>query len=1135
MKNKALQLLLSLIIFFAVGGCEEEDLGDKRIPVGEVSLSLAETRVNSDHPTMISPEYRKDFVLAISIGEQKEIYVNKDGKWVPDKEPVYFPDEKTPQDIYFECYYLYPLTDENQNTFDKIQQRDSLVGIAAKQVPTNGLKNVTLKHKNSIIEVRLSNELVNKGNVYINNTVPYKYSSNIYHLVVNKTQEISSIPFLIENNEGESYDCDLYLPTSELLENSLYTFLLMLGYNVLEVESAITLSEWNIQEEEKEVFNPEPIFMSLKIEGLDTKNKIILNRENLRKERITYNEEFQSYRIFYFKDEQTGYEPTLSFFTIENDTLGGREYDLGIKYEPKSEIRLELAEDGNVILKSTTVSGGTYYISSIEELKLVREHNRNDFRQERDLYFNHSSIFQDHNNFADIFYGTYDGNSKTMYNISLDNISDRANDSYSRWGLFRECQNAKITNLTIENLTVKDERAGNNVQYIGGLAGYCSASKIQSCTIKNSSIFVRVRGTNMGGMVGYAENKTLLNQLSIDNLEISSDNSADKENIITSMGGIVGYSTSLSQIQNCTIKNSNITTKGNLYTGGIAGYASFITNSTITRSTIQADKNFAGGVIAYVGEEGSVNNCRSEDINLNILKTNQTEIADTVYVGGIIGRYTSSTDKGGVVSCSAIRNTITSEKTSVCGGIAGSVIHQNAIMIRECESIDGTVSSTYISGGICGECYAENPASVDINHFFTFMGCTNSSQVQGNQYVGGICARNEGSRMVACRNSGEVGSSTVEYSGGICGLITFYNNNSSIEYCTNSGIVNGLTAGGIFGRCQLDNEFKKQDLTYLIFGCTNEAKIQGDQYAGGICGIVDYIGVDIVNSKNWGDVVAKYCAGGICAKNERNPIHLCTNSGKVETTEDNATGSGGICGLVTLYDASDKRNFIPMEIKECTNWGTIDGYIAGGICGLFEGTLNQNQLAQENVTVSFNDIINYGTIDSKKFKEGTSGGIIGSIPLKNGNIRLSKSYNLGNVIGTDDNTNIGSIVGVIEIIKNTASGSKVQINQCYVEIPAEYIKALLEDKKNICYYFFGKIIREFYDPLSLSEVEETVININDIFYAMKEGKLDENKLIGFYHSGIRRDTTSTTYVQEATSLKIEAQRIPPFTAPNFLN
>jgi hypothetical protein len=266
MKNKILQLLLSIIIFFAAG-CQEEKFGNKRIPLAAVSLSLAETRVDSDHPTMVSPEYREDFVLAISMGEQKEIYINKDGKWVPDGKPVYFPDEKTPQDIYFECYYLYSHTDENQDTFDKIQQKDTLVGVELQKTPVNGLKNVILKHKNSIIEVRLSDELTDKGDVYINNTIPYKYSSNIYHLIVNKAQKASSVPFLMENNEGERYGCDLYLPTSELLENSLYTFLLKLGYSdILEVEPAITLSEWSIQEEGEMIINPQKVaFMSLKI------------------------------------------------------------------------------------------------------------------------------------------------------------------------------------------------------------------------------------------------------------------------------------------------------------------------------------------------------------------------------------------------------------------------------------------------------------------------------------------------------------------------------------------------------------------------------------------------------------------------------------------------------------------------------------------------------------------------------------------------------------------------------------------------------------------------------------------------------------------------------------------------------
>jgi hypothetical protein len=1099
MSNKILQLVLSIILLL-VAGCKEEDFETKRIPLAEISLSVVDqTRVDNDHPTMVPPENRKDFVLAVSIGAQKEIYVSKGGKWVPDKKPVYFPDEKTPQDIYFECYYSLQSADKNQNTFDKIQQKDILAGVIQKQLPVNGLKNVVLKHKNSIIEVRLSDELVDKGDVYINNTIPYKYSSNVYQLIVSTTQPTSSIPFLIESSKSERYDCNLLLPATTLQGNFIYAFSLKLGRDLLIVESDIILSEWNIQKEAAlEVIDQQLLpFMNLVIEGLDTKYKIILNREGLIRERITYNEDFQSYRVRYFKDN-TGYEPTLSYFSIEDSTLNDRTYELGIKYESKAEVHLKLSKDGHVILRNTGIDTTRYVISSIEELKLIKKNNQGDFYQERDLYFDHSSVFQDNNSITDTFSGIYDGNDKTLYNISVSNIYDTKNKC---WGLFKECQKAKITNLTIDNLVVTDND-NDNVKQIGGLIGYCSESEVRSCTIKNGSIVLSGKEATVGGMIGYADKSTLLSQLSIDSFAIKANNG--KMTSIT--GGIVGYCDSSSKTQNCTVTNSNITTTGNLYTGGLVGYSSFIiSNNTITGSTIQADGAYVGGVIAYADKGSSIANCRSESITMTTINT--AGVTDTVYVGGIVGRYTSTK---GMESCLAIGNTITSAKASVCGGIIGSVAYHNANKISNCKSIGGTISSTAISGGICGECYAANPAEADYDDPFRFENCTNSSRVIGNQYVGGICAKNERSKMYKCENSGEIGSSTSSYSGGICGIMTFFGH-SPVDYCTNSGIVKGLTAGGIFGSFHRDSQFNEKNLTYLVGHCVNtvEAQIQGVNYAGGICGVAGYGGIGITGSKNLGSVTAVDCAGGICAKNEGNSVYICANSGKVEATANNSTTGigGGICGQVTLYDTSDKQILISaIEITNCTNWGIVESKFAGGICGVGDST-------QDKSTISFslNQNINYGTIDSKKFNGGTSGGIIGKISFKKGDLHLKEGYNLGKIIGAGTNC-IGGIIGLLEGVRDAADYSQVKIERCYVEITEEYIKALSQGENQNWGYLFGQINSNYY----------FVPAINDMFYAIsgRRQNFSKDKLVG-------------SYLSSWGSLEIEGEEVPSFTAPVF--
>lgn len=152
------------------------------------------------------------------------------------------------------------------------------------------------------------------------------------------------------------------------------------------------------------------------------------------------------------------------------------------------------------------------------------------------------------------FNSIFDGQNHTVSNLS---ITQTSSDS----GLFGSASG------TIKNLIVKGNITLNsNGSNIGGIVGYANGA-----TISNVQSYVNISNGNcelkhVGGIVGTIDTKTTIVEKCINYGTINISDSTD------CISGIAAYTNSGGKISNCANLGTVSTTESNAYTGGILGY-----------------------------------------------------------------------------------------------------------------------------------------------------------------------------------------------------------------------------------------------------------------------------------------------------------------------------------------------------------------------------------------------------------------------------------------------------------------------------------------------------------------------------------------------------------------------------------
>lgn len=199
---------------------------------------------------------------------------------------------------------------------------------------------------------------------------------------------------------------------------------------------------------------------------------------------------------------------------------------------------------------------------------------------------------------ANRYKGTFDGNGKTISNITIKNTTKGT-------GLFNHVEGATISNLNIDNVTVN-----SNDKYIdssSALVGCCYGGKIDNINIISGTIYGRESTGSVLGCAYPAKTKTTVN-----NVRNSANVIGQKAN---GAGGIVGASATgaLLDVSNST-NHGSVTNSDYNYAGGIIGLlrkGTATVKPTITNcinyGAVTA-KSSIGGIAGL--NRGSITNCK---------------------------------------------------------------------------------------------------------------------------------------------------------------------------------------------------------------------------------------------------------------------------------------------------------------------------------------------------------------------------------------------------------------------------------------------------------------------------------------------------------------------------------------------
>ena len=203
----------------------------------------------------------------------------------------------------------------------------------------------------------------------------------------------------------------------------------------------------------------------------------------------------------------------------------------------------------------------------------------------------HTAIGGNYGNNYSYFRGTFDGNKKTISNLTINKPEVGSQGLFGALG-----ENALVKDVTVDNYNIIGKA------YVGAIAGYVNASETNRATIQNC----HTNGKSVG---------------SVPDAECH--------------GGIVGYGYHYVNITNCSAQGTISTTVANNSYGGIIGYADISVNVTSCENTasITGDGNNHGGIVGY-NRNGS--NSFTQNLNTGIVEGSE-------YKGSIAG-YSYSTN-----------------------------------------------------------------------------------------------------------------------------------------------------------------------------------------------------------------------------------------------------------------------------------------------------------------------------------------------------------------------------------------------------------------------------------------------------------------------------------------------------------
>lgn len=304
--------------------------------------------------------------------------------------------------------------------------------------------------------------------------------------------------------------------------------------------------------------------------------------------------------------------------------------------------------------------------------------NTNTYVLARDLDFQNLSYPTWNNNIATTFNGVFDGNDKTISNLSLTNYR----------GVFGILEGATVKNLTLDNVNINYTVADNTTS--GVLAGRIQGTGniIENIRIKNSS------GTNSsvfaGAIAGYAFPTSGTGTLTMSNIKVTGTTiSGGYSGNTYGNGGLIGTIGSFTADISDVYVESTVTSNSLTSSGGIIGavlttttvnidravvFSSVIVLSTTNDSTVgsggligrnqgtvTADDTFYTGFLrSYVTSA----NTNSYTVRSGILRATGNNITFTNSRSAQITIYRRSSNPAVLINSSTLYNKLTGQKAT---------------------------------------------------------------------------------------------------------------------------------------------------------------------------------------------------------------------------------------------------------------------------------------------------------------------------------------------------------------------------------------------------------------------------------------------------------------------------------------
>lgn len=612
--------------------------------------------------------------------------------------------------------------------------------------------------------------------------------------------------------------------------------------------------------------------------------------------------------------------------------------------------------------------------------------------------------------------------------------------------------------------------------FVGGLVGFASGSKLENCTTQKGYVLGRCF---VGGIAG---------GFSGSQFKITGGSNSSTVLGNRYVGGVVSVNGSQSTV--CGVTNSGLVAglgKNAAYVGGIAGLNDAewgSTNAANTAATIQ-------NCVSSMASDTATNSSRSALLQaLSTYKNanNQETTTRADYVGGLVGRNGKNAvltwDKnattvqigavicgndfvGGLVGCNDATAKITNTSTSlltvsgeVTGGKAvGGMIGLNLAPALPAADIKVTeISGTLCVGGVIGanmpvaaaggDAFTIKETATSSGTVSTFKTTAKAGRIKADGLAGGIIGYNcllasapndlttilptvardtglvtvsktvarSGNTMTLNGAANQFNLEVNAYVGGIVG----YNDAATrltISNATNGSDSNAASVGSLKMRGETGTLGSGVSLPgYNDSFNYNDyvgSKDARGYMAGGIIGCVTK-STTLDNCTNYGIVSHKSAAGGIAGWNDGS-IKNCSTYATLGTQQDGYAYLGGIVGINngTVADSAPAASI------------TVRGrYIIGGVAGL--------NLTNANITYNTSNNIIPVTVQANECAGGVAGVNCGSIALDSTTLQVNitaESY-AGGIAGSNNTRNAttasiegGKVTGTVTATKNYAGGA----------------------------------------------------------------------------------------------------------------